>query len=561
MPKQWWKEAVVYQIYPRSFNDSNKDGIGDLKGITEKLDYLAKLGIEVIWLSPVYQSPNDDNGYDISDYRAIMDEFGTLEDFDEMVTEAHKRSIKIMMDLVVNHTSDEHEWFASSRSSKDSAFRDYYIWKPAKKDGMPPTNWGAAFGGSVWQYDEKSNAYYLHLFSKKQPDLNWENKDVRHEVYSVMTYWLDRGVDGFRMDVINMISKDQQYPEGEMVETGYSDGSPYYLNGPRIHEFLQEMNQQVLSKYDTITVGEMPGVNAEQARLYTGENRNELNMVFHFEHVDIGSGKFGKWTPQPWQLTELKTIFSRWQEGLERDGWNSLYWSNHDQPRAISRFANDSEEYREVSGKMLATCLHMLKGTPYIYQGEEIGMTNVAFETIDSYRDIETINAYLDYTKKDLLSEQEMIQAIHARSRDNARTPMQWSNALNAGFTEGKPWIPLNPNYPFINADKAQSDSNSIFYYYQQLIALRKKHPVIVHGKYELLLDDDEQIYAYTRKWKEDTLLVICNFSSESVSFHLPKHISFNEKNILLANYDVSEKDPIENITLKAYEARVYNLR
>ncbi|GGM19559.1 alpha-glucosidase [Paraliobacillus quinghaiensis] len=561
MTKQWWKEAVVYQIYPRSFNDSNQDGIGDIKGITEKLDYLAKLGIEVIWLSPVYESPNDDNGYDISNYRAIISEFGTMKDFDEMLQEAHKRNIKIMMDLVVNHTSDEHSWFIESRSSKDNAYRDYYIWKQPNEDGSPPTNWGAAFGGSAWQYDDNTGEYYLHLFSKKQPDLNWENPKVRDDVYNMMTFWLDKGVDGFRMDVINMISKDQRFPNGEIQDTGYGDGSPYYLNGPRIHEFLQEMNQQVLSKYDTITVGEMPGVNAEQAKLYTGENRKELNMVFHFEHVDIGNGKYGKWTPEHWNLTELKTIFSRWQEGLEEDGWNSLYWSNHDQPRAISRFADDSEAYRVLSGKMLATCLHMLKGTPYIYQGEEIGMTNVAFESIDDYRDIETLNAFRDYTEKNLLTEEEIMQAIHKRGRDNARTPVQWSSRANAGFTEGEPWIPVNPNYKAINVEEALADPDSIFYYYQKLIALRKRYPVIVHGKYELLAKDDQQIYAYTRKWKEDTLLVICNFSSDLVSFNLPNHLEFVDKTLLIANYNVDETEEIDSVELKPYEARVYNLR
>ncbi|TCI34524.1 MULTISPECIES: alpha-glucosidase [unclassified Exiguobacterium] len=548
--KQWWKEAVVYQIYPRSFNDSNGDGIGDIPGITEKMSYLAELGIDVIWLSPVYDSPNDDNGYDIRDYRAIMDEFGTMDDFDAMLEEAHRHGIKIMMDLVVNHSSDEHQWFMESRSSKDSPYRDYYIWKKGE-NGQPPTNWGAFFGGSAWAYDEASDEYYLHLFSKKQPDLNWESETLRREVYDLMAYWLDKGVDGFRMDVINMISKDQSYPDGKTRGTGYGDGTPFFFNGPRIHEFMQEMNREVLSKYDTITVGEMPGVSVDEAKLYTGEDRDELNMVFHFEHVDVGNGSFGKWNPTDWKLTELKTIFSRWQEGLEEEGWNSLYWSNHDQPRAISRFGNDSDEYRVVSGKMLATLLHMLKGTPYIYQGEEFGMTNVAFDSIDKYRDIETLNAYRDYTSNDLLTHEEIFRGIHARGRDNSRTPVQWSADAQGGFTTGTPWIDVNPNYVDVNAEAARLDPNSLFHYYRQLIALRKQNPVVVYGKYELLLPEDEAVYAFTRTLEGETWLVLCNFSAETQERTLP----YDVKDRVIGNME-----PIEPFTLRPYEAQVYKL-
>lgn len=557
---EWWKEAVVYQIYPRSFNDSNGDGIGDLIGVTQKLDYLKKLGVDVLWISPVYQSPNDDNGYDISNYCEIMEEFGTMSDFDQMLKEAHKRDIKIMMDLVVNHTSDEHQWFVESRSSKENPYRDYYIWKKPNEDGTPPTNWGAAFGGSAWQLDEGTGEYYLHLFSKKQPDLNWENESLRQDIYKMMLYWLDKGVDGFRMDVINMISKDQRFPDGEDHGGTYGDGSPYYMNGPRVHTFLQEMNQQVLSKYDAITVGEMPGVDVEQAKRYTGNDRKELNMVFHFDHVDIGNGKFGKWTPEQWNLTELKRIFSKWQKELEHDGWNSLYWSNHDQPRAISRFGDDSPLYRERSGKMLATCLHMMKGTPYIYQGEEIGMINAAFDEISDYRDIETLHAFSDFQENGLLSKEELMFAIHKRSRDNARTPMQWSNTENAGFTTGIPWIPINPNYQEINTEKALSNSDSIFYYYQRLIQLRKQYPIIVNGSYELVLEDDEQIYAYTRKLKEKLFLVICNFSKEEALFQLPDTIQYTNSELIIANMDIDADACIEEIKLKAYEARVYHL-
>ncbi|PFJ38841.1 glycoside hydrolase family 13 protein [Bacillus thuringiensis] len=561
MNKKWWKESVIYQIYPRSFNDSNNDGIGDIKGITQKLDYLKELGINVIWLSPVYKSPNDDNGYDISDYRNIMDEFGTMEDFHEMLEESHKREIKIMMDLVVNHSSDEHHWFIESKKSKDNPYRDYYIWKPGK-DGKPPTNWGAAFGGSAWEYDENTDEYYLHLFSKKQPDLNWENPNLRKEIYDMMRYWLDKGVDGFRMDVINFISKDTSYPDGLIQEGNkYGDGGPHFLNGPSIHDFLQEMNKEALSKYDTITVGEMPGVNAEQGKLYTGENRNELNMVFHFEHVDLGNGSYGKWNPVKWNLTQLKKIFTNWQKGLEKDGWNSLYWSNHDQPRAISRWGNDSPEYREVSGKMLATLLHTLQGSPYIYQGEEIGMTNVSFANINDYRDIETLNAYKELVEEGFLSREELMRGIHERSRDNARTPVQWNDTENAGFTKGTPWIQVNPNFKEINAESALKNKDSIFYYYKKLIELRKQNEIIVYGTYELILEDDEEIYAFTRTLGEDKVLVICNFTNNSPTFNLPKDIDFTSTELLISNYETKQNEDISKIVLKPYEARVYRLK
>lgn len=559
MKKRWWKESVIYQIYPRSFNDSNGDGIGDLNGITEKMSYLSKLGIDVIWLSPVYKSPNDDNGYDISDYRDIMDDFGSMEDFEKMLSEAHKHGIKIMMDLVVNHSSDEHEWFKQSRSSNDNAYRDYYIWKKGT-DGQPPTNWSAAFGGSVWEYDETTGEYYLHLFSKKQPDLNWENPVLRNEIYEMMRFWLDKGIDGFRMDVINFISKDTNYPQGDVREgLPYGNGGKYYTNGPRIHEFLHEMNREALCQYDTITVGEMPGVTVEEGKLYTGETRDELNMVFHFEHVGLGDGKFGKWDPGEWKLTDLKRIFTKWQQGLENEGWNSLYWSNHDQPRAISRWGDDSEEYRVISGKVIATCLHMLQGTPYIYQGEEIGMTNVKFESIEDYRDIETLNAYRDLTPVSLTHE-GIFKGIHQRSRDNARTPIQWDASEHAGFTTGTPWINVNPNYTDINVKAALKDKDSLFYYYQKLIQLRKQNDIIVYGKYDVILEDDEQIYAFTRTLGDEQLLVICNFSKETPEFVLPETIAFSGKQLLVSNYDVDANQSIVQFTFKPYEARVYRL-
>lgn len=551
MKKNWWKESVVYQIYPRSFKDSNGDGIGDLKGIIEKLDYLKNLGIDVIWLSPVYKSPNDDNGYDISDYKNIMTEFGTMDDFDKLLKLAHEKGIKIMMDLVVNHTSDEHKWFVESRKSKDNKYRDYYIWKKGK-DNQPPNNWTSCFSGPAWKYDEETDMYYLHLFSKKQPDLNWENPNLRTEVYSMMQWWLDKGIDGFRMDVINFISKDQKFPDGVN-----GDFSKYSMNGPRIHEFLQEMNNKVLNDKDLITVGEMPGVSIEEAKLYTGENRNELNMVFQFEHTDIGNGKYGKWHKHSFKLTELKKIMSKWQKGLQNEGWNSLYWNNHDQPRVVSRFGDDKKYWKE-SAKMLATCLHMMKGTPYIYQGEEIGMTNVKFEDLNDYKDIEIINAYNDLVVKNGRSHDEMMEGIYDRGRDNARTPMQWNDSENAGFTTGKPWIKLNPNYSKINAESQINDEDSIFNYYKKLIKIRKNNKVVVYGDYDLILDDGEEIYAYVRTLEDEKLLVICNFTNNNTKFELPNNINSNYKRILIANYEDCKEKTLKDINLRPYECRVY---
>lgn len=556
--KTWWKESVVYQIYPRSFKDTNGDGIGDLKGITEKLDYLKNLGVDVIWLSPVYESPNDDNGYDISNYREIMDEFGTMADWEELLSQMHKRGMKLMMDLVVNHSSDEHKWFKESRKSKDNPYRDYYIWRPSK-DGKEPNNWESFFSGSAWQYDEQTGEYYLHLFSKKQPDLNWENPKVREEVYDLMTFWLEKGIDGFRMDVINLISKVPGLPDGEPQEgKTYASGAPYYMNGPRIHEFLQEMNQQVLSKYDIMTVGEMPGVDTEEAQKYTGADRNELNMVFQFEHMDLDSGPTGKWDLRPLNLLDLKQTFTKWQKGLEGSGWNSLYLNNHDQPRMVSRFGDDGEYWLE-SAKMLGTFLHMLQGTPYIYQGEELGMTNVQFDSIEDYKDIETLNMYKEKVDAGVVPEQIM-QSIYAKGRDNARTPMQWDESENAGFTTGTPWISVNPNYRDINAAKQVDDPNSIFHYYKKLIELRKQHEIIVYGDYDLLLPEHPTIYAYTRILADEKLLVVLNFSSEHTLFELPEECSYKTNELLIGNYDVDQNESIEKIELKPYEARVYRL-
>ncbi|GIM29618.1 alpha-glucosidase [Clostridium polyendosporum] len=559
MNKTWWKESIVYQIYPRSFKDSNGDGVGDLGGIIEKLDYLKELGIDVIWLSPVYKSPNDDNGYDISDYRDIMTELGTMENFDELLQKAHDKGIKIMMDLVVNHTSDEHQWFIESRKSIDNKYRDYYIWKN-ELGGQTPNNWGSCFSGSAWQYDESTEMYFLHLFSKKQPDLNWENEAVRNEVYDMMKWWLDKGIDGFRMDVINLISKDQQFPDGPKGEGSlYGDFGPHSVNGPRVHEFLNEMNRKVLSKYDIMTVGETPGVTTEEAMKYVGDNRNELNMVFQFEHMGLGDGPDGKWNNLPFNLNDLKRIMTKWQKGLENGGWNSLYWNNHDQPRVVSRFGNDNRYWKQ-SAKMLATCLHMMQGTPYIYQGEEIGMTNVAFESIEDYRDIETINAYNELVNIKGKDPVEMMAGIYGRGRDNARTPVQWDDNENAGFTTGTPWIKVNPNYKQINVKSQLEDEDSIFNYYKKLISIRKKNEIIVYGTYHLILEDHKEIYAYTRTLGEEKLLVICNFTESTPVFNLPEEIKYNSKEFIIGNYVADCVESIESFELKPYETRVYLL-
>ncbi len=554
MNKTWWKEAVIYQIYPRSFMDSNGDGIGDLQGIVSRLDYLKYLGIDVIWLSPVYQSPNDDNGYDISDYQAIMDEFGTMEDFDELLAKAHDRGIRIVMDLVVNHTSDEHKWFLESKKSKDNPYRDYYIWREGQNEQAPPNNWGSCFGGSAWQYDEATSMYYLHLFSKKQPDLNWDNKEVRQSVYDMMTWWCEKGIDGFRMDVISMISKTSEMPDGK-AEGLYGDFGPYCIHGPNVHKYLQEMNETVLSKYDIMTVGETAGVTTELAKQYAGEDARELNMVFQFEHVE-GNGKYGKWTDQKMPLTMLKKTLSRWQRELHGKAWNSLFWDNHDQPRAVSRFGDDRPMFREISAKMLATCLHMLQGTPYIYQGEELGMTNYPFQSPDDFRDIESINAYSQWCANGPLSHEEFWPCITAKSRDNARTPMQWDDTENAGFTTGTPWISVNPNYKEINAKAETSDTDSVFHYYKKLIALRRENPVMIYGSYEPLLEDSEELFVYTRTLDLEKLLTVCNFSDKEASFTIP--YEFVGAGCLISNtentYDKAE------ITLRPYEAFVLKI-
>ena len=548
MKKAWWKEAVVYQIYPRSFCDSNGDGIGDLNGITSKLDYLKELGIDVIWLSPVYKSPNDDNGYDISDYEDIMTEFGNMDDFDKMLATAHERGIKIVMDLVVNHTSDEHPWFVESRSSKDNEKRDYYIWKEGK-DGKEPTNWGSAFSGPAWKYDEKTDMYYLHLFSVKQPDLNWENPKVRKEVFDMMTRWCEKGIDGFRMDVISLISKPEGFPDAKVV--GLYGDMNICANGPKVHDYLKEMNEKVLSKFDIMTVGETAGVTLDEAKKYANTDGSELNMVFQFEHMGLdGEGDF-KWSTKHIPLVPLKENLTKWQLGLDEVAWNSLYFCNHDQPRIVSRLGDDSDEFREVSAKCIATCLHMMQGTPYVYQGEELGMTNTVFKSVDDFRDLESINAYRELIESGLYTKEDMFPKIAHKSRDNARTPMQWDASENAGFTTGTPWIAVNPNYKKINVEDQLKREDSVFNYYKKLIKLRKENEIIVYGNYELLLPEDENIFAYVRSLDGKKLLTVCNFSKSEQKFDFQ---GYENAKVLISNYN---RDAGEDGILKPYEATV----
>lgn len=559
----WWKRSVVYQIYPRSFADSDGDGIGDLRGIIGRLDYLAHLGVDVLWLSPIYPSPQDDNGYDISDYQDIEPVFGSLSDFDELLAGVHDRGMRLVMDLVVNHTSDEHPWFVESRSGPDSPRRDWYWWRPARAQlepgtpGAEPNNWGSFFSGPAWEFDRASDHYYLHLFSRKQPDLNWENPDVRHAVYEMMRWWLDRGVDGFRMDVINMISKDTALPDGAVTHGALGDGSPHFQCGPRIHEFLQEMHAQVFADRpgQLLTVGEMPGVTVDEAVMFTDPTRHEVDMVFQFEHVALDQGPGGKWDIRPLRLLDLKASLGRWQAGLAERGWNSLYWDNHDQPRAVSRFGNDGV-FRTESAKLLATVLHLHRGTPYVYQGEELGMTNAPFAGPDDFRDIESVNHYRDAVAAgdDAGS---VLAALALRSRDNARTPMQWDGSPAAGFTSGEPWIAVNPNHVQINAAAQTGDPDSVFAHYRALIALRHSEPAVVDGDFTMLLPDDPKVYAFTRALADVTLLVVANFSGESEPAPVPEESEWAAAELVLGNYPAVDR-AAATLLLRPWEARIY---
>ena len=585
--RQWWKEAVVYQVYPRSFNDANGDGIGDLKGITEKLPYLAKLGINVIWLSPVFDSPNVDNGYDISDYFAIMSDFGTMEDFDEMLETAHKHGIKILMDLVANHTSDEHPWFKESRSSKDNPYRDYYIWKDPKgfdEDGnpIPPNNWASEFGGPAWEWDEATGQFYLHIFFKEQPDLNWENEKVREDLYSMVRWWLDKGVDGFRLDAINIISKPEGFPDDPSTDfEKHTSSIPFVIsNGTMVHPWMKELTRETFSRYDVMTVGETSATSPQDAKLWAGYHTGELNMIFHFDHMGVDNdpnGKLGgKWSYAPYKLTELKRILNEWQTTLEGNAWGSLYWNNHDQPRVVSRFGNDSDEFRTLSAKQLATTLHFMQGTPYIYQGEELGMTNVKFDSIEDYRDGDSIRFYEDmHVEHKRLSHEEAMQAIYIKGRDNARTPVQWDASANAGFSpEGvTPWIAVNPNYPTINAEAVLADEDSIFYHYQQLVALRrgKLKDLMVYASFapvdsvQVPHNEDEAVYAYTRTGGADgspaneSLLVVSNFTAEEQERDFAVLNEAREAGARVELVSSNYKDDAGS-TLRPYEAKVYHI-
>lgn len=533
MDSKWWHKSVVYQVYPRSFKDSNGDGIGDLKGIISKLDYIQELGADMIWLCPVYASPNDDNGYDISDYYQIHPEFGTMEDMDQLISEASRRGIGIMMDIVANHTSDEHPWFIESKSSKDNPYRDYYIWRDSV-DGGPPSDLQSIFSGSAWKYDDTTEQHYLHMFSKKQPDLNWHNPLVREVMYEVMRFWINKGIKGFRFDVIDLIAKE--------LEQGIID------NGPLLHTYLQEMHREVLDGADIVTVGETGGADLEKAILFTSPERKELDMVFSFEHIALDEQKGKqKWDLKPLETADLKRVLSNWQTGLADKGWNSLFWSNHDQPRIVSRWGND-QEYRYESATMLASLLHLMRGTPYIYQGEEIGMTNVQFAELESYRDIETINMYNERLEQGFAHE-DIMESIYVKGRDNARTPMQWSTESNAGFTAGEPWIEVNPNFSEINVENDKNSNKSIYQFYKKLIELRKANDLIVYGDYKLL-DSEPEIFAYARTYENEEWRVVCNFTGREVENEL-----VCDGEIVIHNYDSLAKK------LRPYEVIVYKLK
>ncbi|MDQ0254624.1 oligo-1,6-glucosidase/alpha-glucosidase [Evansella vedderi] len=555
MKQKWWKEAIAYQIYPRSFMDSNGDGIGDIQGIISKLDYIKNLGIDVIWICPIFSSPNDDNGYDISDYKGIMDEFGTMDDFDQLLKEVHSRGMKLILDLVINHTSDEHPWFIESRSSKDNPYRDYYIWHPGK-NGKEPNNWESIFGGSAWEYDEKTKEYYMHVFSRKQPDLNWENPKVRKDLYDMVNWWLDKGIDGFRVDAISHIKKVPGFPDlPNPKKKKYVPSFKGHMNRPGIHVFLEELKRETFANYDIMTVGEANGVKVEQADEWVGEENGCFNMIFQFEHL----GLWGKSVEGGLDIDTLKETFTKWQKGLDGIGWNALFLENHDQPRSVSTWGND-KEYWDQSAKCLATMFFLMQGTPFIYQGQEIGMTNVKFNSIEDYNDVAIKNLYYNELEEGKTHE-EIMEVIWKNGRDNSRTPMQWSSEENAGFTTGTPWLKINPNYKEINVEQSIKDPQSIYHYYKKLIELRKENDVLIYGSYDLILEDHEKIFAYTMTLHGEEVIVLTNLFAEEADFALPATIAKKSKHLLISNYDVQSDDEEKVITFKPYEARVYRLK
>ncbi|MEM1486161.1 alpha-glucosidase [Oscillospiraceae bacterium PP1C4] len=560
LARKWWKEAVVYQIYTKSFYDTNGDGIGDLPGIIKKLDYLKGLGVDVIWLCPVYDSPNADNGYDIADYYSIDKQYGGMEAWDELLREMHKRDMKLIMDLVINHTSSKHNWFKQSRSSKENPYRDYYIWRDGK-DGKEPNNWASYFTPSAWELDPQTNQYYLHLFASEQPDLNWKNPKVKDEIFSMIKWWMDKGIDGFRMDVINHLCKKDGFLDSDKASefgSNYVFDADMFTNQAGVHEILREMNENILCYYDILTVGETPNVTPESGLLYVEEDRKELDMIFSFELMLLGCGKNGKWDVLDWKLSDFKRIIRKWQTQLDGKGWNSIYLNNHDQPRMVSRFGNDSK-FREVSAKALATLNFTLQGTPYIYQGEEIGMTNVPFESMDDYNDLDTHNAYSQMKASGSLSEEEIMDRIRQKSRDNARTPMQWDTSDHAGFSEGTPWLKVNPNYKDINVVESTENKGSVLHYYRQLIQVRKSNATLVYGHYQEFYEEDEEIYCYKRYDEDNSFFVIINFTDKEVSCHLPCEVNLSGAMLEISNYDNTDISE-SHLLLQPYEARVYKL-
>ncbi|OOO68616.1 glucohydrolase [Clostridium tepidum] len=553
MNKKWWKEAIAYQIYPRSFKDSNNDGIGDINGIISKLDYLKNLGIDIIWICPMYKSPNDDNGYDISDYKDIMDEFGTMEDFDNLLEKVHEKGMKLIIDLVINHTSDEHKWFIESKSSKDNPKRDFYIWKDGK-DGREPNNWESIFKGSAWEYDKNTDQYYLHLFSKKQPDLNWENENVRKELYSIINWWLDKGIDGFRIDAISHIKKEdglKDIPNPNNLE--YVPSFDKHMNVDGIQKYLKELKENTFDKYDIITVGEANGVNINEAPQWVGEKDGKFNMIFQFEHLDLWDVDYKEQST----VRKLKEVLSKWQEGLEEIGWNALFIENHDIQRVVSTLGDDKNYWNE-SSKALALMYFMQKGTPFIYQGQEIGMTNVKFEDIGDYNDIKTINTYKEKIKKGM-SNKNALEYVWKTSRDNSRTPMQWDVTENAGFSKAKPWLKVNPNYININVKKQENDPNSILSFYKKIIKIKKENEALIYGKYDLILENHKQIYAYTRTLNHEKFIIIVNLTNKEAKYTYDKE-KLNYKGLMICNYLVEEHEDITELLLKPFEARIYKI-
>ncbi|MFB6183490.1 MAG: alpha-glucosidase [Haloarculaceae archaeon] len=551
--RAWWKEAVVYQIYPRSFNDTDGDGVGDIRGIVERLDYLDNLGVDVVWLNPVYESPQKDNGYDVSDYRAIHREFGTMADWEDLLAGLHDRGIRLIMDMVVNHTSDQHPWFVASRDESDGEYGDYYVWRDGDPE-TPPNNWESHFGGSAWTYDERREAWYLHLYDVSQPDLDWETDAVREDVYDVMRWWLEKGIDGFRLDVINLLSKPPELPDGD-PESAWV-GSEHFVDGPRVYDHLREMRRRVFDDYDTMTVGEMPYVDVEDARRYTGDD-GPLDLVFYFDHLQLDFGEKGRWDLGDWDLVDLKAVITRWQNGLAEEGWNSVFFENHDQPRSVSRFGDDGA-YRYESATMLATLLLTLRGTPFIYQGQEIGMANRAFESLDDVHDVDTIRNVQQMLDSGLVeSYDEVRDVVEHRTRDNARTPMQWDDAAHAGFTDGTPWIPVNGDFEAVNVERERADPDSVLSYYRDLVDLRHDRDVLVYGEYDLLVPDDEQVFAYTRTLDDERVLVILNYTDVCTLVNL--HLADETETLLASNYD-DTPEAVADFSMRPYEARVYEL-